>query len=574
MLNRFICTCAIVLCTLANCVGQCVGCPSSLTAAGSLAPPTANFNGHTSEVHTFDGSTPLCYLPVSNTLNGHLEGIENALCMLRDSIGINYERDSVALSKIDSLIGVIDLLRDSLPNAVGIISSDGSVTVSYTTIGDSTTYDLTLVANGAVNGLYLDGSIIKQGSPLIENTYIDGDGFNYSMKGAKGLSFNGDTIIITTGDSSDVSQGIYFKKNMNAFFFGNNIFSNKSTIDNTVRIGSNINTATLKEGWYIGDRIYSTDGNSSRNIVIADSANIINSTSSVLVFGTNLKVDQRGDSSLTVIGNQNDVRSENYINVILGDDNVVKDGYSLNYSGGLIVGQNNLINSSSGVVLGVGNDFKNLGTGYVVGANNEIKDKVLGIVIGDGNIVTGNGITGNRSAIVLGTNVNVSDPQGYTIINTDNSVAGAVNNTKIATDFDHTLTVNANQYKFYTNTQASIGVKMDKNDLSWSVMSDSAIKKDFKAVSYDKLYNQFKKIPINTWSLKLDTLGKKRYVGIFAQDFYTLMDKGLGIKTQSKKEISQTNMDGVQMALIKQQAILIDDLYKKIAELEKKIKKE
>lgn len=574
MFNRFICICTLVLCTMVNSFGQCVGCPGSLTAPGSLAPPTATFNGHTSEVHTYDGSTPSCYLPVSNTLNGHLEGIENALCKLRDSIGINYEKDSIALSKIDSLIDVVNLLRDSLPNAVGIISSDGSVTVSYTTIGDSTTYDLTFVANGAVNGLYLDGSIIKQGSQLVENTYIDGDGYNYSMKGVDGFSINGDTIIISTGDSSSIAEGIYFREGMNAFFFGDNVFSNKSTIDNTVRIGSDINTGILKEGWYIGDRIYATDGNASRNIVIADSANIINSTSSVLVLGTNLKIDQRGDSSLTVIGNQNDIRSENYINVVLGDDNVVKDGYSLNYSGGLVVGQNNLVNSSSGVVLGVNNALKNLGTGYVVGSNNEIKDKVLGIVIGDGNKVTGNGITGNRSAIILGTNVDVTDPQGYTIINTDNSVAGAVTNAKIATSYDHTITVNANQYKFYTNTQASIGVKMDKNDLSWSVMSDSAIKKDFKVASYEKLYNQFKKIPINTWALKLDTLGKKRYVGVFAQDFYTLMDKGLGIKTQSKKEISQTNMDGVQMALIKQQAILIDDLYKKIAELEKKVKKD
>lgn len=564
MFNKFICS-VIAVFAIINLHGQCVGCPGSLTAPGSLAAPSIGFNGFTSEVHTYNGVKPTCYLPVSNTLNGHLQGINNALCMLKDSLGFFYEKDSVALSAIDSIINVLDSIQASMPDKVNIISSDGSITVVPTGLTDSVTFDIS-IALLAQNGLYLDGNIIKQGSPLTEDTYINGDGYYYALKGLSRYSGNGDTISITVGDSSVVGQGLYFIDGNDAYMFGTNVFTQKDAIDNTFRIGKDIVTGTNKEGTFIGNSINATDLNTANIVAVGDNIDILNSVNDVVVVGFDNDVDQRGDSTIILVGKQNNVRGENFSNVIIGDDNVVKDGYSTNLAGGLVVGQDNLINSSLGYILGVGNDFKNLGAGFIVGSNNEVKNKVGAYVFGDGNIVEGNGITGNRSALIFGTNIEVTDPEGYTCINMDNSVAGKLTNTKIATDYTFTFTVNANQYKFYTNTQSNVGVYMDKNDLSWSVMSDSTIKTNYKVADYKSLYNKFKGIPINTWSLKADTA--KRHVGIFAQDFYTLM-KSMGITPKDNKSISQTDMDGVLMALIKQQSLIIEDLEKRVKELEK-----
>jgi len=103
MLNKFICICvAFFISYTVN--AQCVGCPKQLTAPGSLAPPSVGFNGFTSEVKTYNGVTPTCYFPVNSSLNGHLQGINNKLCSLLDSLGVNAEKDSIALSIIDSLI--------------------------------------------------------------------------------------------------------------------------------------------------------------------------------------------------------------------------------------------------------------------------------------------------------------------------------------------------------------------------------------------------------------------------------------------------------------------------------------
>ena len=572
MFNKLICFIVAILATI-NTKGQCVGCPKSLTAPSSISMPLVGFNGHTSEVTIYDGSTPNCYLPVSNSLNGHLQGINLALCALKTLNTIQVEKDSIALLKIDSIINVINQIKDSLPNNVGIISSDSTVIITYVTIGDSTTYNITTGNALYQNGLIKNGSTIKQGGTLIENTYINGSAFNYSIKKVKGLNLNADTVILSAGDSTLITQGIYFQKDKNAFLIGNNVFGNKNTIDNVVFLGDNISTSNNKEGIYIGSEISSIDNSTSKNIVIGDSIDVINSTSGIIAMGNNLSIDQRsGNKTIASVGDNNNLRNENIDLFVVGNGNIVDDAFSKDICGGFVYGNDNTIRSSTGYIGGINNTLKDLGVGYIVGDGNLISDKVGGYIFGANDTIIGDGFSPNKSALLIGANIKTIDPVGYVVFNTDNTLAGRMTNTKIATDFANTFTVNANQYKLYTNTSGMVGVSLDKNDVAWNVMCDSTIKKNFKPVDYKKLYNEFKKTDINTWALKIDTLGSKRYVGVFAQTFYNLMDKGLGIKTKTNKSISQVNMDGVLMSLIKQQAILIDELTLRIQNLEKQKK--
>jgi len=567
MLNKFICICvAFFISYTVN--AQCVGCPKQLTAPGSLAPPSVGFNGFTSEVKTYNGVTPTCYFPVNSSLNGHLQGINNKLCSLLDSLGDNAEKDSIALSVIDSLIIELTNIKGLIPNDIGIISSDNSVMVNFNTVGDSTTYDLTLVANSANNGLFKSGTTIKQGGSLIQNTYIDGSGYNYSLKKAKGYSINGDTLIFSVGDSSLITQGIYIKKDNNSVLIGNDVFSLKETVDNTYRIGKTINTSANKEGFYIGDRIYSTDVNSATNLIFGDSVYVKKSTNITVGIGNNLTIDQfSGDKIIVNVGQSNIIRNENVDAYVFGSNNETNDDFARDICGGYMLGDGNTITSAIGFIYGQNNKLQNLGSGVIIGGDNLITNKAGGYIFGANDTIIGDNISSNQSALLIGGNIKTSDPFGYMVFNMDNSLAGKVTNTKIATDYINTFTFNGNQYKLYTNTSGTVGVSLDQNDVSWNVMSDSAIKKDFKKVDYSKVYEQFKKTNINTWVMKLDTLGKKRFVGIIAQDFWSLMDKGLNIKTKSKKAINQTNMDGVIMCLLKQQAILIEELQEKVKKL-------
>jgi len=174
---------------------DCINCPSGTTAPGAAASPTTRFHGYTSEVNKYDGTTQNCYTPTANTLNGHLKGINNELCALQDlidslSIVIDYN-DSVALAGLDSLQEQMDTVYvrlDSIVTALGqfyntsVISSDSSLNISASLVGEVMTYDLS-VDNDSIeidsgNGLSGNGRAatpVKLGGTLTENTTLTGD---------------------------------------------------------------------------------------------------------------------------------------------------------------------------------------------------------------------------------------------------------------------------------------------------------------------------------------------------------------------------------------------------------------
>jgi len=189
---------------------NCPTCPKGLTAPSSISSPQQGFNGYTSEVNKYDGTTQNCYSPTANTLNGHLKGINNALCDLQELIDslstVINDNDSTALAGLDSLQVQVDSITsrlDSIVTALGqfyntsVISSDSSLNVSSSVTGDVITFNLS-VDNDSIeidsgNGLSGNGrnaTPVKLGGTVTENTTLTGD---------KSLNFN-------------IQQGYFYNK--------------------------------------------------------------------------------------------------------------------------------------------------------------------------------------------------------------------------------------------------------------------------------------------------------------------------------------------------------------------------
>lgn len=116
---------------------NCPTCPKGMTAPSSVSSPLQGFNGYTSEVRIFDGTTPTCYTPTANTLNGHLRGINNALCVTRARIDSLRRNDTVTTRRIDSLINAIEEITDELSSTynTSIISSDSTLRIVSAVVG-------------------------------------------------------------------------------------------------------------------------------------------------------------------------------------------------------------------------------------------------------------------------------------------------------------------------------------------------------------------------------------------------------------------------------------------------------
>lgn len=186
-----------------NGYSDCINCPSGTTAPGAAAAPTTRFHGYTSEVNKYDGTTPTCYTPTANTLNGHLQGINTKLCAIKstlDSLRIYDANNTVRLDSIINAIDTntadIDVRLDSIITALGqfyntnIVSSDSSIHITSTVVGEVIKFDLSVVNDSleidSGNGLSGNGRAltpVKLGGTLTENTTITGDkDFNLNIR--------------------------------------------------------------------------------------------------------------------------------------------------------------------------------------------------------------------------------------------------------------------------------------------------------------------------------------------------------------------------------------------------------
>lgn len=144
MFNRFNSIILILLFAL-NAYSQCDGCPSSIEAPPSVGETPAQFNGFTSEVNLYDGDNPDCYMPISNSLNGQLEGIDNKICELDELIETLRTScsDSTSIANIEATLVELQSELDSLKTFL-VLSLDSTILVSTTTSSDSVTFNLSV----------------------------------------------------------------------------------------------------------------------------------------------------------------------------------------------------------------------------------------------------------------------------------------------------------------------------------------------------------------------------------------------------------------------------------------------
>lgn len=180
---------------IVNTYADCINCPSGTTAPGAAAAPTTRFHGYTSESNKYDGTTPTCYTPTANTLNGHLQGINNKLCSIKSTLDSLRSYDANNTIRLDSIINAIDtnsadidIRLDSIITALGqfyntnIVSSDSSIHITSTVVGEVIKFDLSVVNDSleidSGNGLSGNGRAstpVKLGGTLTENTTLTGN---------------------------------------------------------------------------------------------------------------------------------------------------------------------------------------------------------------------------------------------------------------------------------------------------------------------------------------------------------------------------------------------------------------
>lgn len=123
--------------------GQCSDCPGSIEAPPGVGGVSSQFNGFSSEINYYDGDNPDCYMPVSNTLNGQLEGIDNMICELNEEIN-SLSESCLDTSQLNNLLYLIEELENSYStlNSVLLTSLDSTISINQTTASDTTIYDL------------------------------------------------------------------------------------------------------------------------------------------------------------------------------------------------------------------------------------------------------------------------------------------------------------------------------------------------------------------------------------------------------------------------------------------------
>ncbi len=108
----------------------------------------------------------------------------------------------------------------------------------------------------------------------------------------------------------------------------------------------------------------------------------------------------------------------------------------------------------------------------------------------------------------------------------------------------------SNGYRFYTDAATSIGVKLDPGANSWSTISDSTKKENFKPIDGNTLLDKISKFKLTTWNYIGQNPAKYRHYGPMAQDFYSAFgNDGIGT-IGNDTTIASADFDGINFTAI------------------------
>lgn len=122
-----------------------------------------------------------------------------------------------------------------------------------------------------------------------------------------------------------------------------------------------------------------------------------------------------------------------------------------------------------------------------------------------------------------------------------------------------------NGYKLYTDAGLTVGAQMLGGANSWSVISDSSKKENFKIVNGERILEQISDFKLPSWNYKGQDPVKFRHYGPMAQDFFDAFGyDGIGT-IGNDTTIASADFDGINL-------IAIQALEKRTRMLEERIK--
>ncbi len=98
--------------------------------------------------------------------------------------------------------------------------------------------------------------------------------------------------------------------------------------------------------------------------------------------------------------------------------------------------------------------------------------------------------------------------------------------------------------RFFTDTNATIGVQLSAGGTGWSGVSDRNLKENLTPVDHGHLLDALNAIPMTTWNMKTQNAAI-RHMGPMAQDFHAAF--GIG---ETNTHIGYSDADGVALAAI------------------------
>ena len=177
------------------------------------------------------------------------------------------------------------------------------------------------------------------------------------------------------------------------------------------------------------------------------------------------------------------------------------------------------------------------GAASLAAGNLSIASGTTSTSIGAGTTASGDNST------AMGNYVSTSGFTGAFIIG-DNSTSGTVTNCFRINEFRARFN---GGYALYTNTATSTGVFMLNGANSWSSISDSSKKEQFKKTDGEYVLNSIGKMKLGSWNYKSQSAKNFRHYGPMAQEFYKAFgNDGIG-KIGCDTLIGSADIDGIMM---------------------------
>lgn len=160
-------------------------------------------------------------------------------------------------------------------------------------------------------------------------------------------------------------------------------------------------------------------------------------------------------------------------------------------------------------------------------------------------------------SFVMGTNARLSGAGDGSMFLADNSAASQQTQT-VANSFIGRF---SNGYYLFTNNAMTTYAYITSGATSWTFVSDSTKKENYRPVNGENVLGKIKKLKLGTWSYKANDPSNRHY-GPYAQEFFSAFGKDEVGFIGSDTAICSQDFDGINLTAIKALIERTDQLFK------------